>query len=209
MSKATSAIFPTAFAHFMSLCHILVILEILQTFSLFLYLLWWSVVSGLCYYHYPKSLTLRRLRWWLAFFSNKLFLNWASQVALVVKNLPMRETWEMWVPSLGQEDLLEEGMATNPSILAWRIPWAEEPGGLPSMVLQRFGYNKATQQQLDFQFTSVHLLSHVWLFATPWTLPHQAPLPMGFSRKEYWSGLPCPPPGDLPNPGVEPRFPAL
>ena len=39
----------------------------------------------------------------------------------------------MWVRSLGQEDLLEERMATNPSILAWRIPWAEEPGGLQSM----------------------------------------------------------------------------
>ena len=46
-------------------------------------------------------------------------------------------------------------------------------------------------------------------FATPWTITCQAPLSMGFSRKEYWSGLPCPPPGDLPNPGIEPRFPAL
>ena len=42
-------------------------------------------------------------------------------------------------------------------------------------------------------------------FATPWTVAHQAPLSMGFSRQEYWSGLPCPPPGDLPNPGTEPR----
>ena len=40
----------------------------------------------------------------------------------------------------------------------------------------------------------------VWLFVTPWTLAHQAPLSMGFSRQEYWSGLPCPPPGDLPDP---------
>ena len=39
-------------------------------------------------------------------------------------------------------------------------------------------------------------------FATPWTVAHQAPLPMGFSRQEYWSGLPCPPPRDLPNPGL-------
>ena len=52
-------------------------------------------------------------------------------------------------------------------------------------------------------------LSCVRLFATPWTAAHQAPLSMGFSRQEYWSGLPCPPPGDLPNPGVEPRSPAL
>ena len=43
----------------------------------------------------------------------------------------------------------------------------------------------------------------------PWTVAHQAPLSMGFSRQEYWSGLPCPPPGDLPDPGIEPRSPAL
>ena len=42
---------------------------------------------------------------------------------------------------------------------------------------------------------------------TPWTVAGQAPLSMGFSRQEYWSGLPCPPPGDLPNPGTEPRSP--
>ena len=55
-------------------------------------------------------------------------------------------------------------------------------------------------------------LSHVRLFATLWTVARQAPLSMGFSRKEYWSGLPCPPPGDLPNPGVKsasPESPAL
>ena len=44
----------------------------------------------------------------------------------------------------------------------------------------------------------------VRLSATPWTVAHQAPLSMGFSRQEYWSGLPCPPPGDLPKPGIEP-----
>ena len=45
--------------------------------------------------------------------------------------------------------------------------------------------------------------SRVWLFATMWTVAHQALLSMGFSRQEYWSGLPCPPSGDLPNPGVK------
>ena len=45
--------------------------------------------------------------------------------------------------------------------------------------------------------------SHFWLFATLWTVAFQAPLSIGFSRQEYWSGLPCPPPGDLPNPGFE------
>ena len=46
--------------------------------------------------------------------------------------------------------------------------------------------------------------SYVWLFETLWTVAHQNPLSMGFSRQEYWSGLPCPPPGDLPRPGIEP-----
>ena len=46
--------------------------------------------------------------------------------------------------------------------------------------------------------------SHVQLFVTPWSIAHQALLFMGFSRQEYWSGLPCPPPGDLPHLGIEP-----
>ena len=46
--------------------------------------------------------------------------------------------------------------------------------------------------------------SHAQLFATPWTVAHQAPLSMGLSRQEYWRGLPCPPPWDLPNTGIQP-----
>ena len=52
-------------------------------------------------------------------------------------------------------------------------------------------------------------LSHVRLFVTPGTVTHQAPLSMGFSGKQYWSGLPFPLPGDLLNPGMEPTCPAL
>ena len=55
----------------------------------------------------------------------------------------------------------------------------------------------------------VKSLSRVRLFATPWTVAHQAPPSMGFSRQEYWSELPFPSPADLPNPGIEPRSPAL
>ena len=51
-------------------------------------------------------------------------------------------------------------------------------------------------------------LSHVLLFVIPWTKAHQAPLPMGFSLQEYWRGLPFSPPGDLPDPGIEPMSPA-
>ena len=53
------------------------------------------------------------------------------------------------------------------------------------------------------------LLSRVGLFATPWAVAYQAPLSVGFSRQEYCSGLPFPSPGDLPDPGIEPRSPAL
>ena len=57
--------------------------------------------------------------------------------------------------------------------------------------------------------SKVKSLSRVRLFATPWTVAYQAPQSMGFSRQEYWSGVPFPSPGDLPNPGIEPRSPAL
>ena len=52
-------------------------------------------------------------------------------------------------------------------------------------------------------------LSRVRLFATPWTVAYQASPSMGFSRQEYWSGVPSPSPGDLPDPGIEPGSPAL
>ena len=55
----------------------------------------------------------------------------------------------------------------------------------------------------------VQLLSRVQLFGTSWMVAHQAPLFMGFSRQEYWTGLPFPPPGDLPDPGIKSACPAL
>ena len=54
----------------------------------------------------------------------------------------------------------------------------------------------------------VKSLSRARLFVTPWTVAHQAPLSMRFSRQEYWTGLPFPSPGDLPKPGIKPRSPA-
>ena len=66
----------------------------------------------------------------------------AFLVAQTVKNLPAIQ--ETWVSSLGQEDPLEKWTATHSSILAWRIPWTEEPGGLPFMGLQRVSHNWTT-----------------------------------------------------------------
>ena len=61
-------------------------------------------------------------------------MNWASLVAQMVKNLPAMQ--DTRIQSLGQEDPLEKGMAAHSSVLAWRIPWTQEPGGLQSMGLQ-------------------------------------------------------------------------
>ena len=61
--------------------------------------------------------------------------------AVVRIRLPMQETQETWVQSLGQEDPLEKEIVAHSSILAWKIPWMEEPGGLESIGLQRVGHD--------------------------------------------------------------------
>ena len=70
-------------------------------------------------------------------------------MAQLIKNLPTM--WETWVRSLGWEDPLEKGMATHFSILAWKIPWTEEPGGLQSMGLQK----KVKHDRATNIFTSI------------------------------------------------------
>ena len=65
------------------------------------------------------------------------------------------------------------------------------------------------KNSLPLHHLKLKSLSRVRLFATPWTVAQQAPLSMGFSRQEHWSGLPFPPPGDLPDSGIEHRSPAL
>ena len=76
----------------------------------------------------------------------------------------------------------------------------------------RLSYTTAAVSQLsqdEWKTSAVigPVLSHFRLSVIPWIAAHQAPLSMGFSRQEYWSGLPFPPPGDLPDPGMEPRPP--
>ena len=83
-------------------------------------------------------------------------------MAQTVKCLPaMRETW---VQSLGQEDPLEKEMATHPSILAWKIPWMEEPGGLQSMGSQRVGHDWATSLHFTSLLTWVVNCIPVYIF---------------------------------------------
>ena len=138
---------------------------------------------------------------------NPFQYSWASLVAQTVKNPP--EIWEMWVWSLCWEDTLERKTATHSSILAWKIPWTEEPGGLQSMGTKSriwlsdyhydsWGFNflvfsSSPPAILKYIYSIVlkwKLPSHVWLFVTPWTVAHHAPLSMEFSKQEYWSGLP-------------------
>ena len=73
--------------------------------------------------------------------------SWVSLVAQTVKN-PLA-MWETRVQYLGWEDLLEKGMPTHSSILAWRIPWTEKPGGLQSLGLQRVGHDSETLEQIE------------------------------------------------------------
>ena len=82
--------------------------------------------------------------------------SWGSLVAQMVKNPPAMQ--ETWVGSLGWEDPLEEGMATHSSILAWRVPWTEEPGGLQSIVSQRVRHDCMTKDSTAHTLPySVHL----------------------------------------------------
>ena len=144
---------------------------------------------------------------------------------------------ETSVQFLGREDPLEKDMATHSSILAWRIPWPEEPGRLESIRLQESDMTQQLNQCCCCYVTSVmphsvrphrhkptrlphpwdspgkntgvgcHFLlqcmevksesevaSHVQLLEIPWTAAYQAPPSTGFSRQEYWSGLPFPSP---------------
>ena len=94
---------------------------------------------------------IRWAKYWSFSFSISLsseYLGLTSLVAQTVKHLYMM--WEIWVRSLGQEDPLEKEMATHSSILAWKIPWMEEPSRLQSMGLQRVRYDWATKLSKTF-----------------------------------------------------------
>ena len=132
-----------------------------------------------------------------------------------------QEIQETQVLSLGQEDTLEEEKSDTTKHLSTAAAGHHLQRHPPSSLYQegqklitRGNPRPSSAQRWPLTILSpdlpVCMLSHfsrVRLFATLWTVTHQAPLSMGFSRQEYWSGLPCPPPGDLPDtsdPGTEP-----
>ena len=87
-----------------------------------------------------------------------IYKNGASQLAQMVKNLPAMQ--QTWVQSLGQKDPLEKGITTHSNILAWRIPWTEEPGRPQSMELQRMGHKWATHTHTLTEQLTLH--THVY-----------------------------------------------
>ena len=126
-----------------------------------------SPSSFLSHFHQPVnaySLVLcvypeRHLIWYI------LLIHWASLVAQGLKCLP--PMWETCVWSLGWEDPLEKEMATHSSILAWRIPWLEEPDRLQSMGSQRVGHDWATSLSLywfiNIEFIVKCTITHTWM----------------------------------------------
>ena len=84
-----------------------------------------------------------------------------------------------------------------------QCPWVLPPKLFITQPLPPALHSTSTVQTLTASESARRVLSRVWLFATLWTIAQQAPLPMGFSRQEYWSRLACPPPGDLPDQGIE------
>ena len=109
----------------------------------------------------------------------------------VIYILLVQETSEIRVQSPGGEDTLEEGMATLSSILAWRIPSTEEPGGPKLIGTQRYWHDwsdlACTHKLLVTGGVCLVAKSYITL-VTPWTVACQAPLSIGFPRQEYWSG---------------------
>ena len=87
-----------------------------------------------------------------------------SQVALVINNPPSNTgVTGLWVWSLSQEDPLEEGIATHPSILAWRNPWTEKPGGLWSIELQRVRHDWSNLACIVYHKCTIQKLEVVWI----------------------------------------------
>ena len=95
----------------------------------------------------------------------------------------------------------EEGMTENYQVCLWPVTLLNTQGS--------WWVEDTPMNILRVWKAKCQLLSHVWLFVAPWTVAYQASVSMEFSRQEYWSGLPFPSPGNLPNPRIEPGSPAL
>ena len=110
-----------------------------------------------------------------------------------------------WGPAFSQHELQNHRMAWSVWPTEWGLGWslAAKEAGKGRSPSPACLTHLVAGPQTQFQRVACVLshFSRVWLFVSPWTVTHQAPQSIGFSRQEYWSGLPCPPPG-LPDPHV-------
>ena len=123
----------------------------------------------------------------------------------------------LWLLPIGMADGIQTSLCIR------LLKWSSNPccPSLPTQGAERWirdnsAFHSVSDSQLAFPdflrppVTQVwKSLSRFWLFVTPWTVACQAPLSLEFSRQKYWSGLPFPSAGHLPNPGIEPRYPTL
>ena len=142
---------------------------------------------------------------------------WASQVVLVVKNTPANVRDPGLIPGLGRfpgggnGNPLQYSCLENPHgqrSLMGHSPWGFKESDTAERLHFTYKYSSSGQRDLGKVLSSCAVLC---LFSQlcPTLRPIRLLCPWGFSRQEYWSGLPCPPPGDLPNAGVKPRSPVL
>ena len=136
------------------------------------------------------------------------------------QSIPFSNTILSWLL-----ESLSEWVKSLSRVQLFATPWTVAHQAPPSMGFSRQEYRSGVSLlspilYCDHDYTLISLmklslsewvksLSHVRLLVTPWTVAFQAPPSMGFSRQEYWSGLPFPSPGDLPDPGIEPWSPAF
>ena len=130
---------------------------------------------------------------------------WKTGKPDVLQSMGSQRVRHNWVP---------EQQIMRANVLIEVVPGDEERRSLlKEIMLEKF---PNLEREMDTHHQSqrplsewVKSLSHVWLFVTLWAVAYKASPSMGFSRQEYWSGLPFPSPGDLPNPGIEPGSPTL
>ena len=112
-----------------------------------------------------------------------------------------------WGRRVGNDERLSTlqstGDSTRYSVITYRGKESEKNGCMYMRIYQ-FAVHLKPRHTVKSTVCLLSRFSHVGFFATLWIVAHQSPLSMGFSRQEYWSGLPCSPPGDLPDPGIKP-----
>ena len=139
------------------------------------------------------SLSKRKTGWWgLAFGIYMHASYYCALLYCVSEILHFLQIKDLWQPSIGQ---VYQCYVSN---------------GICSLCVSVSHFGNTIFQTVSWPLkVKVKSLRHVWLFVIPWTVVYHTPPSMGFSRQEYWNGLPFPPPEDLPDPGIEPGSPAL